>query len=135
LADSPAAGGPWWRALTGYHWFVLVVAALGWLFDCMDQQLFLMARAPAMKALLPDPDFSQVEDAKQAAADLKARRDFFGALATAIFIVGWATGGLIFGVLGDRIGRARVMLWTILIYSACTGLTALSVGFWDFALY
>ena len=27
------------------------------------------------------------------------------------------------------------MMWTILIYSACTGLTALSVSVWDFALY
>jgi MFS family permease len=113
---------PWWRLLTSYHWFVLIVAALGWLFDCMDQQLFILARAPAMKALLSGPG-------------LEGQRDFYASLATAIFIVGWATGGLIFGVLGDRVGRARVMLWTILIYSACTGLTALSVGFWDFAFY
>ena len=51
------------------------------------------------------------------------------------FLLGWATGGLGFGVLGDRIGRARTMLWTILIYSICTGLSAFSVGFWDFAFY
>ena len=38
-------------ALTSYHWFVLLVAALGWLFDCMDQQLFILARVPAMQAL------------------------------------------------------------------------------------
>ena len=38
-------------------------------------------------------------------------------------------------MLGDRIGRAKTMLWTILIYSLCTGLSALSVGFWDFAFY
>jgi MFS family permease len=56
-------------------------------------------------------------------------------LATSIFLLGWATGGLGFGVLGDRIGRAKTMLWTILIYSICTGLSALSVGFWDFAFY
>src|SRR6202044_1219070 len=49
--------------------------------------------------------------------------------------IGWGTGGLAFGVLGDRIGRARTMLWTILIYSLFTGLSALSVGFWDFAFY
>src|SRR6266568_1454508 len=47
----------------------------------------------------------------------------------------WASGGLGFGVLGDRIGRAKTMLLTILIYSLCTGLSALSVGFWDFAFY
>ena len=49
--------------------------------------------------------------------------------------MGWATGGLIFGVLGDRIGRAKTMLITILMYSLCTGLSALSTGFWDFAAY
>jgi MFS family permease len=44
-------------------------------------------------------------------------------------------GGLGFGVLGDRIGRARTMLITILIYSLFTGLSFLSFSFWDFAAY
>jgi MFS family permease len=128
VASDPANGDqrPWWRLLTRYHWFVLTVAALGWLFDCMDQQLFILARVPAMEALVA---------VAPAPVDMNARRSFYATLATAIFIIGWATGGLIFGVLGDRIGRARVMLWTILIYSLCTGLTALSAGFWDFSLY
>ena len=125
-SSSDGSQGPWWRGLTSYHWFVLLVAALGWLFDCMDQQLFILARVPAMQALVT---------VGPASVDMNARRSFYATLATAIFIIGWATGGLIFGVLGDRIGRARVMLWTILIYSVCTGLTALSVGFWDFSLY
>src|SRR5690606_17275528 len=55
--------------------------------------------------------------------------------ATAIFILGWATGGLFFGILGDRIGRAKTMVITILLYSLFTGLSALSVSFWDFAFY
>jgi hypothetical protein len=44
---SPAAdnfSGPWYRAMNRYHWFVLAVAAMGWLFDTMDQQLFVLAR-------------------------------------------------------------------------------------------
>ena len=41
----------WWRLLNRYQWFVLLVAAAGWLLDCMDQQLFVLARAPAMKEL------------------------------------------------------------------------------------
>jgi len=116
----------WYHELTRYHWFVLVVAALGWLFDTMDQQLFTLARVPAMKELLaPSPGVpASPEDV-----------GFYGPLATAIFLLGWASGGLGFGVLGDRIGRAKTMLWTILIYSLCTGLSALSVGFWDFAFY
>lgn len=121
---SPA-DGPWYRGMTRYHWFVLVVAALGWLFDCLDQQLFNLARKPAMETLLATAD---------AAADPKAV-DFFGGLSTCIFLAGWATGGLIFGVVGDRIGRAKTMMITILIYSLCTGLSALSQGFWDFAFY
>lgn len=116
----------WYHELTRYHWFVLIVAALGWLFDTMDQQLFTLARAPAMQELLaPSPGVPA--DPKEV--------DFYGPLATAIFLLGWASGGLGFGVLGDRIGRAKTMLWTILIYSLCTGLSALSVGFWDFAFY
>jgi MFS family permease len=111
--------------MTRYHWFVLTVAALGWLFDCLDQQLFNLARKPAMESLLASAG---------AAADPKAV-DFYGGLSTCIFLAGWATGGLIFGVIGDRFGRAKTMMITILIYSLCTGLSALSWGFWDFAFY
>ena len=56
-------------------------------------------------------------------------------MATAVFIIGWAIGGLGFGVLGDRIGRARTMLLTILVYSIFTGLSFVSFCFWDFAAY
>src|SRR5687767_15146028 len=116
---ATSTSGPWWRELNRYHWFVLVVAALGWLFDTMDQQLFNLARVPAMRALLaPGQDVA-----------------LYSGYSTAIFLIGWATGGLTFGVLGDRIGRAKTMMWTILIYSVCTGLSALSQGFWDFAFY
>lgn len=117
---------PWYRELTGYHWFVLVVAALGWLFDTMDQQLFALARVPALRELLP---------AQADPAAFKAQVKEYSGYATSIFLLGWATGGMVFGVLGDRVGRAKTMLWTILIYSLCTGLSALSTGFWDFALY
>ena len=52
-----------------------------------------------------------------------------------IFLLGWATGGLFFGVLGDRIGRAKTMMITILLYSLCTGLSSFSVTVWDFSVY
>ena len=123
---QPGRSGPWHRELNRYHWFVLVVAALGWLFDTMDQQLFNLARVPAMKALVTNADGSPADDKTIA---------LYGGYATSIFLIGWATGGLAFGVLGDRIGRAKTMLLTILIYSLCTGLSALSKGFWDFAFY
>jgi len=112
--------------LNRYHWFVLVVSALGWLFDCLDQQLFILARPAAMKDLL-----SHITDMKL----LESESQKYGDIATSVFIAGWATGGLIFGMLGDRIGRAKTMLITILMYSLFTGLSALSVSVYDFAFY
>ena len=122
---APSDGRPWWHGMNRYHWFVLVVAALGWLFDCLDQQLFNLARKPAMETLLATS--AGAADAKDVA--------FYGGLSTCIFLLGWATGGLVFGVIGDRYGRARTMMITIVIYSLCTGLSSLSRGFWDFAFY
>jgi MFS family permease len=117
----------WYRELNRYHWFVLAVAALGWLFDCLDQQLFILARQPAMADLLAGVTPGE--------APAQAELDAAGAYATAIFLMGWAIGGLIFGVMGDRIGRAKTMIVTILMYSTFTGLSALSVSFWDFCVY
>lgn len=118
----PSSSAPWYRELTRYQWYVLVVAALGWLFDTMDQQLFVLARTPALTELL---------GAETTPPVLKQYSD----IATAIFIAGWATGGLVFGLLGDRWGRARTMMLTILVYSFFTGLSALSFSFYDFAFY
>ncbi len=38
--------------VTPYHWLVVIIASAGWLFDCMDQRLFILARESAMKELL-----------------------------------------------------------------------------------
>lgn len=52
-----------------------------------------------------------------------------------IFMIGWALGGLVFGVLGDRIGRAKTIVTTILLYSAFTGFSYFSQSVWDFNVY
>jgi len=117
---------PWWKDLTRYQWFVFIVASLGWLFDTMDQQLFNLARISAVRSLL----HVQPGDLK-----LEGLVDWYGGIATTIFMIGWALGGFFFGVLGDKVGRAKTMLLTVLCYSAFTGLSALSVGVWDFAFY
>src|SRR5690349_22610039 len=98
------SGPPWYRELDRTHWFVLVVASLGWLFDTMDQQLFNLARRPAITELL-GPGATPAAIAE------------YSGYATMIFIIGWATGGVYFGILGDRIGRAKTMVYTILLYS------------------
>src|SRR5882672_8889103 len=122
-AVAPAAepGGPWWRQLNRYHWFVFAVASLAWLFDCLDQQLFILARNSAITALSPlGTDPALIKKA--------------GGNATAIFVAGWAMGGLIFGAVGDRIGRAKTLTLTVLMYSLFTGLSAFatSVGMFEF---
>jgi MFS family permease len=127
LSDNsvPSANG-WWSQLNTFQRLVFVVATLAWLFDCLDQQLFNLARSPAMKALLG------------ANQELMLFGKFpiqAGALATSIFVLGWATGGMIFGSLGDRFGRAKMLSVTVLLYSIATGLSALSKSFTDFAVY
>src|SRR6266566_7175233 len=112
----------WYRELTGYHWFVLAVASMGWMFDTMAQQLFNLARKPAIRELL-------------GAGATNATVDQQAAWATSIFMIGWAIGGIFFGILGDRLGRAKTMTITILSYTVFTGLSVLSTGILDFNVY
>src|SRR5262245_39787216 len=112
---------PWYKQLTRYHWFVLLVASAAWFFDCLDQRLFSLARSPALTSLMPGTS----------TLDIQA----FGKVVTAWFLIGWGVGGMIFGALGDRFGRARMLTVTILIYSAFTGLSYFSQSKWDFTVY
>src|SRR3954449_2093424 len=112
----------WYRELTGYHWFVLSVASMGWMFDTMAQQLFNLARKPAIKELLG-------AGASNATVDQQA------AWATSIFMIGWAIGGVVFGILGDRIGRVKTMTITILSYTVFTGLSVFSNAVWNFNVF
>lgn len=121
-SDSPSRPG--WgslRELKPYHWFVFVVCCLAWDLDCMDQQLFVLARNPAVETLL--------------GPDRKAEISSVGANATAVFMVGWAIGGIGFGVLGDRIGRVKTLTATIFLYALFTGLSAFSYSVTDFMVY
>jgi MFS family permease len=121
-AAASRASGSWWQPLNRYQKEVFVLASLAWLFDCLGQQVFVIARNPALASLMP---------AGTAPDKLKEWAGYM----TSIFIVGWATGGLIFGAVGDRIGRARALAMTILLYGLCTGLSGLATGMGDFAVY
>src|SRR5262245_54786661 len=121
--DTPALPAGVLHGVTPYHWFVVVVASAGWLFDCMDQRFFILARESALKELLAgDP------------AALGAVRTYIG-YATTSMILGWATGGILFGVMSDRVGRVRTMVATLFVYSGFTGLSGLAQGWLDFTLY
>jgi MFS family permease len=117
MSSAPSSQA-WWRSFTREHWFVFIVASLAWLFDCMDQQFFNLARDAAMEALT----------GKENAA-------VNASYSMSVFLIGWAVGGLTFGAMGDRYGRAKILSLCVLLYSLFTGLSAFSVGFWDFCLY
>ena len=112
----------WFHYMSGYHWLVFAVATCGWLFDCMDQRLFILARQPALQELLGEG--TAIEIVRN-----------FGGYATSSMVIGWATGGLIFGILSDRIGRVKTLVITLFLYAGFTGLSAAAVSWWDFLLY
>ncbi|MDH7568426.1 MAG: MFS transporter [Armatimonadota bacterium] len=119
----------WTHGLTGYHYLVLLVACCGWAFDTMDQWLYVLAKGPAMRDLMAPltAGMSPEEAAKMV-------KDHTGTVQT-IFILGWATGGFLFGMIGDKLGRTRTMAITVLLYAGFTGATALAQTWQQFALF
>ncbi len=111
----------WNEGLTGYHYLVLAVAVMGWMFDTMDQWLFVFAKQPAMRALLPGVPESEL--------------NWYVGIATTCMMLGWATGGLFFGMVGDKLGRTKTMAITILMYAGFTGLSGLSQNWIQFMLF
>jgi MFS family permease len=111
----------WWRDVSGYQWLVFALTAGAWLFDNLDQRLFSLARIPALTDLMLRTT---------SALDVQA----YAKLATALFLIGWGIGGLTFGALGDRYGRVRLLTLSILLYSICTGLTAICASAEQFAI-
>ncbi|CAN5816424.1 MFS transporter [soil metagenome] len=117
----PAATGVR-EEVTAYHWLVVIIASAGWLFDCMDQRLFILARESALTELLGPT---------AAAGEVKT----YSGYATTAMILGWATGGIFFGMMSDRWGRVKTMSVTLLVYSGFTGLSGFSTGWLDFTIY
>ena len=109
--------------VTRYHWMVVLIAAAAWTFDCMDGRLFVLARESALSDLLrgktTDPNIIKT----------------YSGYATTSLILGWATGGIYFGMMSDRIGRVKTMAITLLIYSLFTGLSGVAVSWIDFTIY
>jgi MFS family permease len=108
--------------ITWYHWLVVLIASAGWLFDCMDQRLFVLARESALRELLGPEKTSEVV------------KQYIG-YATTSMILGWATGGILFGMLSDKWGRVKTMVTTLLVYSGFTGLCGLATSWVDFTIY
>lgn len=109
---------PWYSDITRYQWLVLAIASLGWIFDVFEGQILLSSEKQMLATLLP-------------AGTSEGARDFHKYLALGAFLAGGALGGVVFGALADRIGRARTMVITILMYSLFTCLTAFVQEWWQ----
>jgi MFS family permease len=98
---------------------VLAIASAGWVFDVFEGQIFGSCMNQALPALLGPSE--------------QPHKEWFLNVGLAAFLVGGALGGVLFGMMADRWGRRRTMALTILMYSAFTGLTALSRNWWQLA--
>ncbi len=96
------------------RWMALGAALLGWMFDGAEMGLFSMVGRDAMLDLLSDSNPTEAQVGKA-----------FGVI-IAVFLVGAAAGGVLFGWLGDRIGRVRAMSLSVLVYALLTGLCGLA---------
>jgi len=123
VATGP--NGSWRTGVSPYQWLVLFVAWLGWVFDSMDATIYAIVLHPALHDLLRTPAGSAAPEAI----------GWYGGLIFSIFLIGWAIGGVLFGLVADRFGRTKTLIVTILIYAAFTGLAALSQTWWHLALY
>lgn len=96
-------------------WMALTAALLGWLFDGLEMGLFPLVANPALIELGVDPQ----------------RVVFWNGIITALFLVGAATGGVLFGWLGDRIGRVRAMMLSVLTYALVSGACGFATAPWQ----
>jgi len=58
-----------------------------------------------------------------------------GASLVTATLIGAVIGGIGFGMLSDRLGRVRVLTWTIVVFAVFTGLCAFAQGYWDLLIY
>ena len=103
------------------QWLVLTAAFLGWMFDGLEQGVFPLVARPALQDLLGVESDQQIGP-------------WMGYI-TALFLVGAACGGLVFGWLGDRAGRVRAMMLSILAYSLFTGCSYFAQAPWQLGLF
>ena len=116
----------WYQGVDRYAWIVLLVCALGWMFDCFDQSLFNLVRAPSVRDLLMLEHAAALANGTMTDANIGTLVKEQSGNLVSIFLIGWAAGGFVFGVLGDKLGRTRTMIITILIYALFTGLNGLA---------
>jgi benzoate transport len=96
-----------WKALAG--------SAIGYAMDGFD----LLILGFMLRTIASDLHLSQAQSASLVTATL----------------IGAVLGGIGFGMLSDRLGRVRVLTWTIVVFAVFTGLCAFAQGYWDLLVY
>jgi SHS family sialic acid transporter-like MFS transporter len=113
------------RSANAGRWMALTAALLGWMFDGFEMGLFPVISRPALIDLLGFTGQDMKLEGRESTVAL------WFSLATAAFLVGAATGGVLFGWLGDRLGRVRAMTLSILTYALCSGLGGFATVPWQ----
>ena len=109
------------HTITRYHLVVFAGCWLGGLFDGMDSTFMSAVQPKAVAELLQG---IQGVDSKHIAS-----------LINSAFLFGWMGGGILFGMIGDKLGRVRSMLFSILLYAIFTGCAGFSQTWWQLALF
>lgn len=117
MNDVPARKR-WYAEVSRGQWLVLAVASAGWVFDAFEGQLFNITRSQLLADIL-----------KASPGDPAIQR--WGDVFLGVFLAGGTFGGILFGWLGDRLGRRPVMMLTILMYSLFSGLTYFADTLWQ----
>lgn len=94
----------WLKSIQPHQWKALIAAQLGWMLDAMD----IMFYAFALTAIQKEFKLTSAEA---------------GALAS-VTLIASAIGGIFFGTLADKIGRAKALVFSIISYSTFTALTS-----------
>ncbi len=114
---NPGAASTWHGGISRYQWSVLVATTLGWALDGFDYSLFTQVAGPATTELLGHPS------------------TFHSGLAVTVFLTGWAVGAIFFGVVADYVGRVRVLITGVLLFSVFTALSVIVVNYAEFVTF
>jgi MFS family permease len=96
----------------------------GWALDGMDSFIYALVLVPAMRELLP----------RSGIPATTANVGYYGGLLFALFLIGWGFS-MIWGPIGDRIGRVKTLTLTIFFYSVFTFAGALATNVWQLAAF
>src|SRR5665213_3070263 len=105
----------WWRESSSTARRALVAASCGWMLDSFDVMLYALVVA----ALIVDLGISKRE----------------AGILGSITLIAAAAGGLAFGVIADRFGRIKALIWSVLIYAVFTAACGLARNVVELAIF